>query len=74
MALLTGARREEIAGLRWADIDFQWNTVRMHDKVDGERAIPLTPYVKALLKKLKVVNDTPPRSIASSTGRKSRTI
>jgi hypothetical protein len=37
MALLTGARREEIAGLRWADIDFQWNTVRMRT------AIPVPP-------------------------------
>lgn len=70
MALLTGARREEIAGLRWTDIDFQWNTVRMHDKVDGERAIPLTPYVKALLKRLKVVNDTPPPKHRIINGKK----
>lgn len=33
MALLTGARREEIAWLVWTDIDFTWNTIRMHDKV-----------------------------------------
>lgn len=39
MALLTGARREEIAWLVWTDIDFTWNTIRMHDKVDGERSI-----------------------------------
>lgn len=60
VALLTGARREEIAGLRWTDIDFKWLTIRMHDKVDGERTIPLTPYVAILLKELKRINDTPP--------------
>lgn len=47
--LLTGARREELAGLRWDDVDFQWKALRIRDKVDGERTIPLTPYVAHLL-------------------------
>lgn len=47
--LLTGARREELAGVRWADVDFQWNSIVIHDKVEGERIIPLTPYVASLL-------------------------
>lgn len=47
--LLTGARREELAGLRWADVDFQWKSLRIRDKVEGERTIPLTPYVAHLL-------------------------
>lgn len=47
--LLTGARREELAGLRWEDVDFQWKSVRIRDKVEGERVIPLTPYVAHLL-------------------------
>lgn len=47
--LLTGARREELAGLRWQDVDFQWKSLRIRDKVDGERIIPLTPYVAHLL-------------------------
>ena len=25
--LLTGARREEMAALRWADVDFQWRSM-----------------------------------------------
>jgi len=58
--LLTGARREEIAGLRWADIDFQWNSITIRDKVDGERTIPLTPFVATLLQELKHINETPP--------------
>lgn len=50
--LLTGARREEIASLCWNDIDFKWSSMRIRDKVEGERTIPLTPYVSALLSKL----------------------
>lgn len=60
--LLTGARREEVAGLRWEDVDFQWKTICISDKVEGERTIPLTPYVSALLSDLKARNEiTPPR-------------
>jgi integrase len=47
--LLTGARREELATLRWGDVDFQWNSITMRDKVEGARVIPLTPYVSQLL-------------------------
>lgn len=51
-ALLTGARREEVAGIQWADVDFQWKSITIKDKVEGERTIPLTPYVAALLASL----------------------
>ncbi|MBV5330588.1 MAG: site-specific integrase [Chlorobium sp.] len=47
--LLTGARREEVAGLRWEDIDFRWKAVTIRDKVEGLRVIPLTPYVEQML-------------------------
>jgi integrase len=47
--LLTGARREELAGLCWKDIDFQWNSITIKDKVDEFRIIPLTPYLSQLL-------------------------
>lgn len=47
--LLTGARREELANLKWSDVDFQWSSLTIHDKVEGERVIPLTPYLAALL-------------------------
>lgn len=47
--LLTGARRNELAALKWADVDFQWKSLTMHDKVEGLRVIPLTPYVAQLL-------------------------
>ena len=48
-ALLTGARREELAGLRWVDVDFRWCALTIADKVEGARVIPLTPYVSRLL-------------------------
>ncbi|MDK9585727.1 tyrosine-type recombinase/integrase [Lelliottia wanjuensis] len=50
--LLTGARREEVASLSWSDIDFKWSSMRIKDKVEGERTIPLTPYVSAILSEL----------------------
>ena len=60
VALLTGARREEVAVMRWEDVDFRWNKIIIRDKVEGERTIPLTPYVGGLLRDLKRRNDTPP--------------
>lgn len=50
--LLTGARREELATLTWEDTDFEWGSLKIHDKVDGDRTIPLTPYVASLLHSL----------------------
>jgi integrase len=57
--LLTGARREELAALKWANVDFKWQSLTIHDKVEGERTIPLTPYVAALLLDLKARNVRP---------------
>jgi integrase len=50
--LLTGARREELAKLRWTDVDFQWNSIRLDDKIEDFRIIPLTPYVSQILQAL----------------------
>ena len=58
--LLIGARREELAALRWENVEFQWGSMTIGDKVEGERTIPLTPYVKALLLDLHARNNTPP--------------
>jgi len=58
--LITGARRNELTGLRWAEVDFQWNSLTIHDKVEGNRIIPLTPYFSSLLFDLKVRNETSP--------------
>lgn len=50
--LLTGARRDELARLTWDDVDFRWRSMRIKDKVEGERAIPLTPFVAQLIESL----------------------
>jgi integrase len=54
--LLTGARRNELSTLKWVDVDTQWHTALIRDKVEGNRKIPLTPYVELLLNNLKRVN------------------
>lgn len=68
--LITGARPNELASLRWADVDFQWSSLIIHDKVEGERTIPLTPYLASLLRSLKVKNETPPAKYRILHGRK----
>jgi len=50
--VLTGARREELAGLRWDDVDFQWRKLSLADKVGDRRIIPLTPYLASLIRAL----------------------
>lgn len=47
--LLTGARREELAALRWEDVNTQWRGMDLKDKIEGRRPVPLTPYVAHLL-------------------------
>lgn len=47
--LLTGARPGEVLTLRWGDVNTQWKGLTIRDKVEGERVIPLTPYVASLL-------------------------
>lgn len=67
--LLTGARREEVAALRWGDIDFQWNSMKMGDKVEDFRMVPLTPYVSHLLSALPRRNEWVFSSRAAESGR-----
>ncbi len=50
--LLTGARRNELAALRWSDVDLQWGSLTIRDKIEGARTIPLTPYAQSLLEAL----------------------
>jgi integrase len=58
--LITGARRNELTGLKWEEVDFQWNSITIRDKVEGERTIPLTPYFASLLRDLQRRNETSP--------------
>ena len=67
--LLTGARRNELAALRWNDVDFQWKSLTIRDKVEGERTIPLTPYVEHLISPLPRRNQFVFSSPTAASGR-----
>lgn len=69
VTLLSGARREEIACLQWVDVDFRWLTMIIRDKVEGERVIPLTPYVAHLLSGLPRRNQWVFSSMSAADGR-----
>lgn len=66
--LLTGARREELAALAWANVDFQWRKLTIADKVDSTRTIPLSPYVAHMLAALPRVGPY----VFASTGKAGR--
>lgn len=67
--LLTGARRNELADLRWKDVDFKWKSLTIRDKVEGERTIPLTPYMEHLISPLTRRNEFVFSSLTSKSGR-----
>jgi len=47
--LLMGARPGEVLAMRWEDVNTQWRGLTIRDKVEGERVVPLTPYVEHML-------------------------
>jgi integrase len=67
--LLTGARREEVANLRWVDVDFKWCSLKLSDKVVDFRMVPLTPYVSHLLTSLPRRNEWVFSSPVAKSGR-----
>ncbi len=69
--LLTGARKNELLGLRWQDVDFRWRSLTIHDKVaaDGFRVIPLTPWIAKLIAALPRRNEWVFSSPAAADGR-----
>ena len=67
--LLTGARPTEVLDLQWKDINYQWKGLTIRDKVEGERVIPLTPYVWHLLAALPRRNEWVFSSASAKGGR-----
>jgi len=73
--LITGARKNELAGLKWSDVDFQWMSMAIRDKATtkgseaGVRIIPLTPYVSSLLNHLPRRNEWVCSSTLGKSGR-----
>ena len=68
VVLLTGARPGEVMTLQWQDINSQWKGITIRDKVEGERVIPLTPYVAHLLAGLPKRNEWVFSSPTSASG------
>jgi len=67
--LLTGARREELAPLKWVEVDLKWRAIVIKDKVEGTRQIPITPYVCFLLNTIPRQNEYVFFSETSLSGR-----
>jgi len=66
--LLTGARPGEVLALRWDEINTKWRGLTIRDKVEGERVIPLTPYVSRLLHALPRRNEWVFSSLTAAGG------
>jgi len=66
--LLTGARPNELTAIKWEDVDFQWYSLTIKDKVDGLRVIPLTPYLAHLLAALPRRNEFVFSSLTAASG------
>lgn len=66
--LLIGSRPNELAALKWEDVDFQWGSMTIRDKIDGTRTIGLTPYTKHLLTMLPRRNEWVFSSLTSASG------
>jgi integrase len=43
--------------MKWEDINWRWQSIIVRDKIEGERTIPLTPFVAHLLKSLPKRNE-----------------
>lgn len=66
--LLIGARREELAALKWADVNFQWGSIKLKDKIEGTRMVPLTPYAAYLMSSLPRRNEYVFSSVGAEAG------
>lgn len=67
--LLIGARPGEVLALKWSDIELKWKSITIRDKVEGERLVPLTPYVHSLIAVLPRRNEWVFSSTTAADGR-----
>ncbi|QJW85809.1 integrase family protein [Ramlibacter terrae] len=67
--LLNGPRPNEPLALKWEDLNFQWRTISIRDKVEGDRTIPMTPYTAHLLAALPRRNEWVFSSPKSASGK-----
>lgn len=70
-ALKTGARKEEIFGIKWENIDFKKNEIELlYTKSNKKRVIPLAKSLKKILLKLKKYNESEYVFINPATGKR----
>ena len=55
----TGARKGEIAGLKWSEVDLERSCLRLADSKTGAKVIPLGPPAMAILSELMPVDGSP---------------
>jgi integrase len=68
--ILTGARREEMAALKWSDCDLRARFITINDKVTTKRTIPIGLRLAGMLDALPRVDGNPHVfTAASKTGR-----
>jgi integrase len=56
---LTGARRGEIEGLKWAEVDLERSVLRLAESKTGAKLIPLAPAAKLVLSEAPKIKGTP---------------
>ena len=66
--LLTGSRASAINAMLWEDVNFQWNSLTIRDKVEGIRTIPLPPYLSQVLAGLPRKNEFVFSSLQAESG------
>ncbi|WP_417495621.1 tyrosine-type recombinase/integrase [Maricaulis sp.] len=55
----TGARRSEIEGLKWSEVDFERSVLRLDDSKTGAKLIPLAPAAKLILSEAPRIEGSP---------------
>jgi integrase len=55
---LTGCRRDEIAGLKWSEVDFERSLLVLHESKTGKSIRPLGLAAIALLREIKRSDDS----------------
>ena len=74
LLLLTGARRAEVAGMRWGEVDFAaraWTLPGARAKNGYEHVVPLSDAAVRVLQDLPRIGDKPDGFIFTTTGRTS---
>jgi integrase len=59
LLLLTGCRRGEIVNLRWDQVDFEHECLRLPDSKSGAKVVYLNAPARALLHELPLMSDNP---------------